>query len=97
MGDGFRGETQGMIDAMDAMIAASNKVRASLDTLEGAIQPTLNEWEGASKQAYVDAQLVWDGAAKRLQAFLTTAAQAVGSVAEIYQQQDLQVQRTFQG
>lgn len=97
MGDGFRGDTRSMIDAMDAIIGASNKVRASLDKLEEEIQPTLNEWEGASKQAYLDAQAVWDGAAKRLQTFLTTSAQAIGSVAEIYQQQDLTVQRTFQG
>lgn len=93
--DGFRGNPEQMKQMVELMIQCGNTFGQALDRLEQEIQPTLSEWEGESKNVYIECQKSWDALAKELQQFLLKAAEGVEGVANIYRQQDVQAAAGF--
>ncbi|MFE5301608.1 WXG100 family type VII secretion target [Streptomyces sp. NPDC056632] len=86
--DGFKGDPNQMRSIVQEMISAGNAFGEALDNLEQQIAPTLEGWEGSSKDCYIECQRNWDALAKELQLFLGKAAEGVGNVADIYERQD---------
>ncbi|MGW3687204.1 WXG100 family type VII secretion target [Streptomyces sp. NPDC005125] len=86
--DGFKGDPNQMRAVVQEMIQAGNAFGQALDNLEQQVYPTLEGWEGQSKDIYIECQAKWDALAKELQDFLGKAAKGVENVADIYERQD---------
>jgi 6 kDa early secretory antigenic target len=82
--------TRVMFGAMEQGQGDFQRTYASLQSeiqqLESQLQGSLGEWTGAARQAYHDAQLVWNAAMANMQGVLQQLAAVIGTANENYQQ-----------
>ncbi|KQY56339.1 MULTISPECIES: WXG100 family type VII secretion target [unclassified Nocardioides] len=59
---------------------------STLDDLEANLQPMLQTWDGAAREAYYQCKQEWDNAAAQMATTLGQIGTLVGSAQENYQQ-----------
>lgn len=75
------------IAAAASQISGASKTIDQLnDDLKGKVTSTLANWDGASGEAYNEAQRKWDAASADLNAVLAAIGTAVQQASEAYQQ-----------
>lgn len=61
-----------------------NRLQATLEELERALQPMIETWSGSAQDAYLTCKKEWDEAAQSLAVVLQSVSRAVGNAHENY-------------
>lgn len=75
-----------LMNASSQISSAERKITGELENLEGRVKSVLAGYEGASSDAYNQAQNDWDTAAADLAQVLSSIGVAVQQAAEAYQE-----------
>lgn len=71
-------------EGQSSIMATHSQLVTTLDDLEANLQPMLETWDGAARDAYFQCKTQWDSAAAEMAQTLSQIAGAVGTANENY-------------
>ncbi|MDN5726835.1 MAG: WXG100 family type VII secretion target [Propionibacteriales bacterium] len=80
---------------IEALSTAYTQTDSTLTTLEGELESSLNEWEGAAREAYTEAKRQWDAAADRMSQVIQKMTGVLTQISDNYQSNERNIQGSW--
>lgn len=69
---------------VQSLMQLTQKIQGSLEQLDSAIQPSLQEWEGSTREQYYQHKARWDQAAANMAQGLANGGKTMANIVELH-------------